>query len=33
MDPDLLGAVLQVVRLGFVIVLLALLLYFSGIIR
>jgi hypothetical protein len=33
MDPDLLGAVIQVVRLGFVIVLLALLLYLSGIVR
>jgi hypothetical protein len=33
MDPELLGAILQVVRLGFVIVLLALLLYLSGIAR
>jgi hypothetical protein len=33
MDPELLGAIIQVVRLGFVIVLLALLLYFSGIVR
>jgi hypothetical protein len=33
MDPELLGAIIQVVRLGFVIVLFALLLYFSGIVR
>ena len=33
MDPDLLGAIVQVVRLGFVVILIALLLYFSGIVR
>ena len=33
MDPDLLGAIVQVVRLGFVLILIALLLYFSGIVR
>jgi hypothetical protein len=33
MDPGLLGAIAQVVRLGFVVLLIALLLYFSGIVR
>jgi hypothetical protein len=33
MDPHLLGAIVQVVRLGFVIILIALLLYLSGIVR
>jgi hypothetical protein len=33
MDPELLGAVVQAVRIGFVLLLFALLLYASGIIR
>jgi hypothetical protein len=33
MDPDLLGAIVQAVRVGFIVILFALLLYFSGIIR
>jgi hypothetical protein len=32
-DPDLLGAIIQVVRLGFVVLLIALALYASDIIR
>jgi hypothetical protein len=31
MDPDLLGAIVSVVRIGFIVILLALLLYLSGI--
>jgi hypothetical protein len=33
MDPDLFGAIVQAVRIGFVVLLFALLLYASGIIR
>ena len=33
MDPELLGAIVQAVKIGFVVILFALLLYASGIIR
>jgi hypothetical protein len=33
MDPELLGAIVLAVRIGFVVILFALLLYASGIIR